>query len=38
MILSIEDNDDDNYQEKDLVRFKSRTSSEQTYSFDESDV
>ncbi len=38
MILSIEYNDDDDYQEKDLARSKSTISSEQTYSFDESDV
>jgi hypothetical protein len=37
MILSIEDTDDD-HQEKHLERSKSTTSSERTYSFDESDV
>jgi hypothetical protein len=36
MILSIED--DDNHQEKYLERATSTTSSEHTYSFDESDV
>ncbi|CAF4523695.1 unnamed protein product [Rotaria sp. Silwood1] len=38
MILSIEDNDVDNDEEQYLERSSSTTSSERTYSFDESDV
>ncbi len=37
MILNIED-DDDNDRENSFQRSKSTTSSERTYSFDESDV
>jgi hypothetical protein len=37
MIINIED-DDENFEEKHLERSKSTTSSERTYSFDESDV
>ncbi len=38
MILSIEDIDDDNYQENHLERSKNTTNNEQTHLFDETDV